>query len=90
MLNAEDSDESLGLALCVILTGIMTRHPIMLKKMKMLRHILTNRRKIAASRPTVSTSWASRVLITGLSQANRPFPTGGGACLRSACLTFGA
>jgi hypothetical protein len=56
MLKVEDSDLSLGLELCVMFTGIMTRHPMMLRKIKMFRHILTKRKKIAASNPTVSTS----------------------------------
>lgn len=90
ILNAPDADESVAPLLCVTLTGIMTRQPIMLRKMKMLRHILVNRRKIAASKPTVSISCDSRVLMTGLTQAKKPLPTGGGVCLRSACLTLGA
>lgn len=90
MLKAADAVESVEFLLCVILTGIMTRQPIILRKMKMLRHIFVKRRKIAASSPTDSISCGSRVLITGLTQAKKPLPTGGGVCLRSACLTLGA
>ena len=82
--------EELLVLLSAKFTGIMTAQPIMLMKMKMLRHILLKRKKMTASSPMVSTSCASRVLITGLIQEKKPLPTGGGACFRSACLTLGA
>ena len=61
ILKAAVADEPVDPLLCVILTGIMTRQPIMLRKTKMLRHIVVKRRKITASRPTVSISCDSRV-----------------------------
>lgn len=76
--------------LCVIFTGIMIEQPIMLMNRKILRHILVNRRKTVASSPMQLTSCGSLVCSTGLNQAKKPRPTGGGVCLRSACLTLGA
>lgn len=74
----------------VRLTGIMTAQPMILMQINMFRHIFVKRRKSAASRPTVSMSWGSRVRITGVIHEKIPLPTGGGACFESACLTFGA
>lgn len=57
---------------------------------KMLRHILVKRMKMVASMPTSLTKSCSVVVHSGLIQEKKPFPSWGGACLSSACLSLGA
>jgi len=56
----------------------------------MFRNILVNRMKTVASIPTRFTSSCSEVDHSGVIHAKKPFPSGGGACFSSACLSFGA
>lgn len=72
------------------LTGIRMAHPTMERIRNIFRHILMKRRNIAASNPTFSITACSFVLMTGVTHANRPLPTGGGACFSSACRSLGA
>jgi hypothetical protein len=72
------------------LTGIKMAQPSTERTTKMLRHILVNRMKMAASMPTKFTISCSDVDHSGKIHAKTPFPKGGGACFSSACFSFGA
>ena len=72
------------------LIGMRTPHPMILRTRNIFRHILVNRRKTVATSPTWSIRSCSFVRTTGPNHANMPLPTGGGACLSSECLSFGA
>jgi hypothetical protein len=72
------------------LMGIKMPQPMRVKARKMLRHIFKILKKTTASNPINVTSSCSFVLRIGPTHANTPFPIGGGACLSSATLSFGA
>jgi hypothetical protein len=72
------------------LIGIKTAQPKTMSTKNMFRHILRTLRKTVASSPIKPTSSCSFVFRTGPIHANIPFPIGGGACLSSAILSFGA
>lgn len=79
-----------GKMLCVRLMGIMMLHPMTVMMANRLRHILVNRRKMVASIPITPIISCSVAAHSGLTQASMPFPSGGGACFSSACLSLGA
>ena len=70
--------------------GISIPHPSTVITRKIFRHIIRILRKTTASSPIKPIKSCSFVLIIGVTQANIPFPIGGGACLSSATLSFGA
>lgn len=72
------------------LIGNKIPHPTTVMTRNMFRHISRIRRKTAASRPINGIRSCSFVFKMGESQANMPFPIGGGACLSSAIFSFGA
>src|SRR4051794_4912186 len=72
------------------LVGIKIAHPTTDKERKRLRHMRSTRKKTVASKPINVTSSCSLVVRIGPTQANMPFPIGGGACFSSAILSFGA
>ncbi len=82
--------ESLNCTPLIKLMGIKIAHPNTINTKNILRHILKTLKKTVASSPMRPTKSCSDVLKTGPNQANMPFPIGGGACLSSAILSFGA
>jgi len=84
------SHESPGGVLYVQLMGIRMAHPSTARTRNMSRHMRANLMKRAASMPTRFTKSCSVVFHRGLTHAKMPFPSGGGACFSSACLTLGA
>ena len=57
---------------------------------KIFRHILVKRMNNVASMPIILTRSRSVVFQNGLIQEKKPFPSAGGACFSSACLSLGA
>lgn len=72
-----------GWSPCVLydrLSGIRMAHPSAAMKTNMFRHILHTLRKMVASNPICSNKSCSFVTMSGITQANIPLPTTGGAC----------
>lgn len=72
------------------LIGIKMPQPMMAIAKKIFRHIMRMRKNIAASKPMRATRSCSFVFNIGETHENMPLPNGGGACLSSAILSFGA
>lgn len=73
-----------------IFTGIKIPHPNTVKARNMFLSIRNILKKTVASNPISGTRSFSFVFMIGCTQANIPFPTGGGACFSSATFSFGA
>jgi hypothetical protein len=74
----------------VTFTGIITAIPTSPRTRKILRSMRATLRKMTASMPILSIKKLSLALLTGLTQLNRPFPSGGGAWSLSAFFNRGA